>query len=260
MIRALIIEDTPLARRGIRMFLQQERDVEVVGEAVDGPDAVAKIRTLRPDLLFLDIHMPGFGGFEVLEQVKDLRIGAVIFITAHSNHALEAFRNDAVSYLLKPIEPKRFSAAVARARQLLRPDRGAAAGDAGERSDPDVDEVEGVVAAQLGTDRTLSRILIRQDERYLLLKIEEIRWVEAAAEYSRLHTTRGDWLVRIPISDLAGRLPASQFARIHRSTIVNLDQIREIHPRSHGDCDVVLQDSTELRLTRSYRSNIFRDL
>ena len=260
MIRALIIEDAPLARRGIRMFLQQERDVEVVGEAIDGPDAVAKIRSLRPDLLFLDIHMPGFGGFEVLERVKNQRIGAVIFITAHSEYALEAFRSDAVGYLLKPIEPKRLAAAVSRARRLLRPHNEASALDTREGADPDLTESEGAVAAQLGADRTLSRILIRQDERYLLLKVEEIRWVEAAAEYSRLRTTRGDWLVRIPISDLAGRLPASHFARIHRSTIVNLDQIREIHPRSHGDYDVILHDSTELRLTRSYRSNIFRDI
>lgn len=252
MIRALLIEDTPMARRGIRMFLQNEPDVEVVGEAVDGPDAVAKIRSLRPDLLFLDIQMPGFDGFEVLERVKDLRVGAVIFITAHSDYALQAFHSDAVGYLLKPIEPKRFAAAVERARRLLKPPDQHSGGEA--------EESEGVVAGQLGTDRNLTRILIRHDERYLLLKVGEIQWVEAAGEYSKLKTSRGDWLVRVPISELTNRLPAGQFARIHRSTIVNLDQIREIHPRSHGDYDVVLQDGTELRLTRSYRANIFSEL
>jgi two-component system LytT family response regulator len=258
MMRAVIIDDAPLTRQGIRMYLKNETDVEIVGEAADGPDAVSKILSLRPDLIFLDIQMPGFGGFDVLDRTRGANIGAVIFITAHSDYALQAFANDAVSYLLKPIEPKRFAMAVDRARRYLQPrDRAPGEGAAVGESIIDQGVTEGVAGAQLDAGRSLARILIRHADRFLLVKAEEIRWISAAAEYATLHTERGDWLVRMSISDLASRLSSKQFARIHRSTIVNLDQIREIQPRSHGDYDVILHDNTELRLTRSYRASIF---
>jgi two-component system, LytTR family, response regulator len=249
MIRALIVDDSPLARKGIRLFLEDEADIEVVGEAGDGPDAVAQIAAHLPDLVFMDIQMPGFDAFEVLERsrLKDLR--AVIFITAHADYALRAFDSDAVGYLLKPIDPARFRATVQRARLMLRQPDAAETG-AGKT-------LQVALSAQLDLGRRLSRVLVRHGGRFLLIKTEEIDWIEASGEYASLHTGRGTWLLRIPLSELAGRLDENQFARIHRCTIVNLDRVREIQPRSHGDCDVIMHDGNQLRLSRNYRESVF---
>jgi two-component system LytT family response regulator len=258
-IRALIVEDSPLARQGIRLYLREEQDVVVVGEAADGPEAVANILALRPDLVFLDVNMPGFGGFDVLKRTREANLRAVIFVTAHADYALEAFNNDAVSYLLKPINPQRFAQAVQRARLLLR-DTGGASGEAAAQArdvEAPSERSGGIVGAQLDASRHLTRLLVRHAERFLLLRTDEIHWISSANEYATLHTTRGDWLLRMPITELAARLDPGQFARIHRGTIVNLDRVREIQPRSHGDYDVVLEDGTELRLSRSYRAGIF---
>ncbi len=258
MIRALIVEDVPLVRKGIRLFLQNEKDIEVVGEACDGPEAVARIAELQPDLVFLDVQMPGFDGFEVLARLSEHPPRAVIFITAHADYALRAFENNAVSYLLKPIDPARFAAVVDRARLLLRPtdlDPQLTAAAVQDRSAGTV--VEGVLSAQMDADRRLTRLLVKQADRFVLVKAEEIDWICATGEYASLHTARGSWLVRMSLSELAERLDENQFARIHRCTIVNLDRIREIQPRSHGDCDVVLSGGNVLRLSRSYRDSVF---
>lgn len=258
MIRALIVEDVPLVRKGIRLFLQNEKDVEVVGEAGDGPAAVAQIAELKPDLVFLDVQMPGFDGFEVLARSSEQPPRAVIFITAHADYALRAFENNAVSYLLKPIDPARFAEVVDRARLLLRsaePDVQLTDPTSEKRSAGS--EVEGVVSAQLDGDRRLTRLLVKHTDRFLLIKTEEINWISATGEYANLHTSRGSWLLRMSLSELAERLDEKQFARIHRCTIVNLDRISEIQPRSHGDCDVFLQDGNVLRLSRNYRESVF---
>lgn len=260
MIRALIVEDVPLVRQGIRLFLQDDEDIQVVGEASHGPEAVTRIAELRPDLVFLDVQMPGFDGFEVLARSSQHSPRAVIFITAHADYALRAFENNAVSYLLKPIDPLRFAEVVGRAKLLLRPAEAQAdaslAASAPERelaSRP----AEGVVSAQVDDDRRLTRLLIKQAERFLLVKVADIDWISATGEYATLHTRAGSWLLRTSLSDLAERLDRNQFTRIHRCTIVNLDRIREIQPRSHGDCDVLLEDGHVLRLSRNYRDSVF---
>jgi two-component system, LytTR family, response regulator len=258
MIRALIVEDVPLVRRGIRLFLQNEKDIEVVGEAGDGPEAVARIAELRPDLVFLDVQMPGFDGFEVLARSTEHYPRAVIFITAHADYALRAFENNAVSYLLKPIDPARFAEVLGRARLLLRPtgadtEPGDEAALRRHSSNPD----GGVLSAQMDADRRLTRLLVKQADRFVLIKTEEIDWISATGEYASLHTGRGSWLLRMSLAELAERLDEDQFARIHRCTIVNLDRIREIQPRSHGDCDVVLEGGNVLRLSRNYRDAVF---
>jgi two-component system LytT family response regulator len=257
MIRALIVEDAPLVRKGIRHFLREDKDIEVVGEACDGPDAVAQIDALHPDLVFLDIQMPGFDGFEVLSRSKDVNIPAVIFITAHSDYAMRAFDSSAISYLLKPIDPVRFSESVHRSRLLLSALKTAAAAGRND-ADPPSDKIQGgVVSARLDSRRRLSRLLIRHADRFLLIKVEEIDWISATGEYASLHTQRGSWLLRMSLSELSERLDPNQFARIHRAAIVNLDRIQEIQPRSHGDCDVILIDGSQLRLSRNYRESLF---
>lgn len=258
MIRALIVEDAALVRKGLRLFLQQEDDIEIVGEACDGPEAVDQIHAHRPDLVLLDVQMPGFDGFEVLARTRSVPVGAVIFVTAHSDYALHAFENNAVSYLLKPIDPVRFRDAVGRARILIgqpRTDDDAEPEDAGPSPPGPVHDVS--IPAAPRSDRRLSRLFVKERDRFILVRTREIDWIAATGEYTTLHTRIGTWVVRMPLSALAARLDEDQFARIHRCAIVNLDRIREILPRSHGDCDVLLQDGRQLRLSRSYRERLF---
>lgn len=258
MIRALIVEDVPLVRKGVRILLQTEKDIDVVGEACDGPDAVAQIEALRPDLVFLDVQMPGFDGFEVLERSQQGYPRAVVFITAHAEYAMRAFDNNAVSYLLKPVDPGRFAEVVDRARLLLRDHSNRSSSPARGFDGPvGGHPEEGVVSAQMDVDRRLTRLLVKRADRFLLVKTHEIDWISATGEYATLHTKKGSWLLRMSLAELAARLDENQFTRIHRCTIVNLDRILEIQPRSHGDCDVVLEGGKVLRLSRSYRDFVF---
>ena len=244
MIRSVIVDDAPIVRKGIRLLLQEEHDIEIVGEAGDGPEAVTRITALRPDLLFLDIQMPGCDGFEVLERTSSSHLCAVIFITAHADHALRAFDANALSYLLKPINPARLREVLKRARLLLGDER----------------ELE-ATHARLGrllpqSDSTVSRLVVKDGDRFLLVKTEEIDWVASTGEYASLRTGKKSFLLRMALSELEEKLDARHFTRIHRSTIVNLDRVSEIRSRSHGDCDVLLHDGTVLRLSRSYRDNL----
>lgn len=253
MIRALVVDDAPLVRKGIRLYLQEEQDIEVIGEASDGPDAVAQISAHRPDLVFLDIQMPGFDGFEVIKRSRDAHIPAVVFITAHADYAMRAFDSNALSYLLKPINPARFREVVHRVRLLLRNDGEAQStrprAGAAEAS-------EAMVPVGFDANKPLSRLLVKHGDGFLFLKTEEIDWIASTGEYASLHARKASFLIRTSLSDLMEKLDERQFARIHRCTIVNMDSVSEIHPRSHGDCDVLLQDGTVLRLSRSYRDNL----
>lgn len=260
MIRTLIVEDAPIVRTGIRLLLEAERDIEIVGEAGDGPEAVTQLNALRPDLVFLDIQMPGFDGFEVLQRTGGLHSSAVIFITAHAEYALRAFDANALSYLLKPINPARFREVVQRARTLLVDERALVA----ERRRLNDLLPQSTPLATPSEDRQRSepqvaRLLVKDGERFVLIKTEEIDWIASTGEYASLRVGRTAYLIRMPLSELAEKLDARQFARIHRSSIVNLDRIREIRPRSHGDCDVLLQDGTVLRLSRSYREALLAE-
>jgi two-component system, LytTR family, response regulator len=258
MIRALIVEDAPRLRSGIRLYLQKEQDVEVVGEAGDGPDAVERINALRPDMVFLDVQLPGFDGFEVLSRANiDSRRCAIVFITAYADYALRAFDCNAVSYLLKPFDGRRFAEVVDRARLFLRSSEEDAA--SATESNGVVQEVpaDGLLGAQLNGHQRLTRILVRHADRFLLIKVDEIDWIAATGEYATVHTARGSWLLRTSLTELTLRLDEHQFARIHRGTIVNLDRVAEIQPRGHGDCDVMLQGGRLLRMSRGYRDNVF---
>lgn len=260
MIRALIVEDSPLVRQGIRLFLGSEPDIEVVGEAVDGPDAVAQIGAHRPALVFMDIQMPGFDGFEVLSRCQEANLRAVIFITAHADYALRAFDNNAVSYLLKPIEPARFREAVERARLLLRGPDQVRPEDRGPATAMAPAGQEAALSAQLDANKHLARVLVKHGERFLVIKTAEIDWITATGEYATLHTKKGNWLLRMSLSELAERLDESRFARIHRCTIVNLERVIELQPRTHGDCEVILDNGSALRLSRNYRDGVFPKL
>lgn len=249
MIRTLIVDDEPLAREGLRVRLSLERDIELVGEAGDGPTAVSLIKRQLPDLVLLDVQMPGMGGFDVLAQIPQDQMPAVIFVTAHDRYALKAFDVYAVDYLLKPLDGTRLRRAVDRVR------KGLARG-----SVPGQDEVTSLLASR---DRQVPaagqfarRWAVREDDRFVLLRVEEVDWIEAAANYVRFHARGRAYTLRLTMAVLEQSLDPRRFARIHRSTIVNLDRVREIKPEWHGDYDVVLTTGETLRLGRRYREGL----
>lgn len=259
LIRTLIVDDEPLAREGLRVRLTRERDVEIVGEAIDGVAAVEAILALTPDLVFLDVQMPGLGGFDVIERVSDTYLPIVIFVTAYDRYALKAFDVYALDYLLKPLADDRFTLALSRARRAC-----------GLDADRDVDRrIAGLLAMRsegaagpagaagaVAAKPYLTRLPVKSRDRYLLLRIDEVVWIEAAQNYVQIHARRGTFLVRGTMAELEAQLDPARFARIHRSTLVNLDRVREIRPGWHGDFDVVLDDETTLKLSRHYRDRV----
>jgi two-component system, LytTR family, response regulator len=261
MIRTLIVDDEPLARDGLRVRLSREEDVEIVGEAIDGVAAIDAILALTPDLVFLDVQMPGCGGFDVLERVSETHLPIVVFVTAYDQYALKAFDVHALDYLLKPFSDTRFAEALSRVRRAW-----------ASETDRDADErIAALLAARQGMQNAnanaagaasapakayLTRLPVKDRDRYLLLRIEEITWIEAAQNYVQIHARRGTFLVRSTMGDLEAQLDPSRFARIHRSTLVNLDRVREIRPGWHGDFDVLLEDDTILKLSRHYRDRV----
>jgi two-component system LytT family response regulator len=245
-IRALIVDDEPLARERIRTLLEGEPEIELIGECADGLRAVTSIRTEKPDLVFLDVQMPELGGFEVIEALKDERLPAVIFVTAHDKYALRAFDVHALDYLLKPFDRERFHKAVARARDALERER---------RGEIDKRLLE-LLKDVRPESKALERLVIKSAGRVFFLKTDEIDWIEAAANYVRLHVGRDSHLLRETMNALEARLDSEKFLRIHRSTIVNIERIKELHPLFRGEHLVILHDGTRLTLGRNYRDRL----
>ncbi len=245
-IRALIADDEPLAREGVRLHLESLKDVEVVGEARDGTEAVELIVALRPDLVFLDVQMPGLDGFGVLDAVGVEMMPAVIFITAYDQFALKAFDTHAVDYLLKPFDAERLHRAVDHARLQIR----------GKRRDDVEDRLVSLLGELRGRGQFLERIVVRSGGRILILRIEDVDWLEAASNYVRIHAGGREYLLRETMTHLETRLDPSRFVRIHRSTIVRLDRIKELEPLFQGDYVLILQDGTRLTSSRGYRDRL----
>ena len=242
-IQALIVDDERLARKRIRSLLKNERDVEVVGECADGAEALAAIRKQSPDLVFLDVQMPEMDGFQVLQEVGADRMPAVVFVTAYDKYALRAFEVHALDYLLKPFDEDRFGEALRRAKEQV------LGGSNGELHDRLIALIEHLRSGE----RYVDRLLVKASGRVLFLKTEDIDWIEAAGNYVRLHVGRESHLLRETMNTIETRLDPAHFLRIHRSTIVNLDRIKEMQPWFSGEYVVLLKDGTELRLSRGYR-------
>jgi two-component system LytT family response regulator len=259
MIRAFIVDDAPLAREGIRVRLQDHEDMEIVGEAGDGPAAVEAIRHLLPHLLFLDVQMPGYNGFEVLKRIGSACLPLVIFTTAYETYAVKAFDAHAVDYLLKPIDGTRFQEAIRRARAALSCDSDL---ERAHHRMADLlqshDQQSGVLrdGSAQNDRRFLTRFAVRDGDRFILLKTEDVNWIKSAGDYVELQARERSSLVRMTMSELEQKLDPRQFVRIHRSAIINLDSVDEIRPQDHGDYKVVLRDTTVLRLSRSYRERL----
>ena len=251
MIRTLIIDDEPLARRNLRLLLEKDPQIEILEECRNGREAVKAINTLSPDLIFLDIQMPEMDGFDVLARVGPEHIQAIIFVTAFDQYALKAFDVHALDYLLKPFDDERFAHALERAKSQIEAreiDR------LSKRLLALLEEREGERHAS--KQDYLTRLMIKISGRVVLLKVDEIDFIEADGNYAKLHVGRKAHLLRERMHDLETRLDPAKFVRIHRSVIVNLDRIKEMHPHFNGDYVVVLEDGRQLKLSRSRREDL----
>ncbi len=254
LLRAVIADDEPAARRGVRLLLERDGGVEIAGEAANGPDAVALIREARPDMLFLDVQMPGADGFEVLAQLPAAALPAVVFVTAYDEHALRAFEVNAVDYLLKPYDDARFAAALQRAKTQARRRQ---ADQVGSRITQLLDFLQrGGGQTEPGLEKSGERILLKSSGEIFFLKAEEIDWIEAEGDYMKFHVAGRAHLMRETMARLEARLDPKRFIRIHRSTIVNIDRLRKLSPLFAGDYAVVLHDGTKLKLSRGYHERI----
>lgn len=249
-IRALIVDDEPLARAMIRRMLSDHADVEIAGECENGSQAIVAIRQSAPDLVFLDVQMPGADGFAVIEALAAEQLPIIIFVTAYDQYAVRAFQVRALDYLLKPFDRERFEQALERARAHIRSER---------RDDLNARLLD-LLADARARAGYLERLIIKAEGRIFFLKTEEIEWIEAEGNYVCLHVKQQKHLFREAISNLEKQLDPRQFQRIQRSAIVNLDFIRELHPWSRGDYKVILRDGTELKLSHRYKSNLDRHL
>jgi two-component system, LytTR family, response regulator len=238
-LRALIVDDEPLARRGVAIRLAQF-DVEIVGECGDGNDAIEKILQLSPDVVFLDAQMPGMDGFEVLRNLPQGSLPAIIFITAYEQHAVRAFEFHALDYLLKPIDDERFAAAVGRVAKLLDSDSKARAAER--------------IVQMLGmeTQHYLSRFNVRTGSRIHVVPTEDTEWIGAAGDYAELHARGRTHLLRETLANLEQQLDPSKFMRIHRSRIVRLDCIIELKSIDNREYVVRLSDGSTHRSSRTY--------
>jgi two-component system, LytTR family, response regulator len=257
-IRTLIIDDEPLGRSGVRVRLRDEPDIEVIGECANGRLAVEAINRLAPDLLFLDVQMPGMNGFEVLAATADVPLPAVIFVTAYDQYALRAFEVYALDYLLKPIDDERFKIALQRARSHLRQRDESALGKrfAALLADFNIDPANRQPVAGL-SEPPASRFVIKSGGRIFFVNAEEIDWVEAVGDYVRLHVGRQSHLLRETMAAMEARL-GDRFLRIHRSTIVNSERIKELHPYFNGEYVILLNDGVHLKSSRGYRDRLRR--
>ena len=247
-LRVLIVDDEPIARQHLRVYLEREPDLEILAECSGGHEAIQAIRQRRPDLVFLDVQMPDLDGFDVLARLRPEEMPAVIFVTAHDEYAVRAFRVEALDYLLKPFDDERFGETLARARRRIE--------SAG--LEHLADRLGSLVRQTSGRPRPLERLAIKKGPASFVVKAGAIDWIESEANYVRLHCGRESHLVRRSLTSLEEALDPSQFARIHRTAIVNADRIRRLVPWSHGDMRITLVDGTELNLSRRYRDRLER--
>jgi two-component system LytT family response regulator len=250
-IRALIVDDEPLARLKLRDFSEEEDDVDIVGEASGGEEAVRAIKKKKPDLIFLDVQMPDLDGFGVIDTVgRDLQ-ACVIFVTAYDQHALRAFEVHALDYLLKPFDQERFRKALNRARHILSLSR---------RAEDHRVRLHGLVKEIKKEISSVRRFSVQSKRKIVLVKADEVEWIEASGNYAVLHTRDGEHLLRESLQSLENKLDPEQYFRANRSAIINLEYIKEIQPYFHGEFVVILKNDQRIVVTRTHRANLVKML
>jgi two-component system LytT family response regulator len=252
-IRTLIVDDEPLARRTLRDLLQADPDIEIIGECSSGLAAIDFINKQAPDLLFLDIQMPGMSGFEVLAKIEHGRIPVIVFVTAFDQYALKAFDVHALDYLLKPFTDQRFRETLHQAKTHI------------ELRDMNrlsqsllalIKDQAGMIAGTQKPKSYLSRFMIRSGSRVRFINAADVDWIAADNYYIKLHVGGKSHLLRVSMNELEEKLDPKKFLRIHRSTIINFDRVKELHQNPNGEYIVVLKTGTELKLSRSRRERL----
>lgn len=248
-IRTVIADDEAPGRRVLRSLLGADPEIEIVAECASGPDALAVLRSERPELVFLDVQMPGATGFDVLEALRGEASPRVVFATAHGQHALRAFDVAAVDYLLKPFDDERFARALERAKEAVRERQALILAQR-------LGALVGHAEPPAGSERLLERIAVRERGSVQLVAVNEIDWIGAQDYYAELHVGAQGYLVREPLRSLERRLDPRCFTRIHRAAIVNVSRVRTLEPATHGEWTVVLRDGCRLRLSRRHRASL----
>ena len=242
----LIVDDEPLAREGLRMWLAADKDVSCIQEAKDGREAVTAIRNARPDLVFLDVQMPEMDGFSVVHEIGADRMPAVVFVTAHDQHAIQAFEMNAIDYLLKPVTEERFTQALTRAKTRLQ----------SRPSDDANRQIIGLLETIVSPRRHMKRLAVRSAGKTVFVDVDEIDWIDAAENYVQLHCGRTVHLLHVPMNTLEKSLDPHTFLRIHRSTIVNVGRIKDLQPAVHGEYVLTLRSGVRLQSGRTYQEKL----
>lgn len=250
-IRALIVDDEVLARRGIRNMLKHSPDVQVIGEATNGRDAVEAIKEKRPDVVFLDVQMPLLDGFAVIERLPEQFLpGAIIFVTAFDEHAIRAFEINALDYLLKPVDPERFQKTLGRVRSQLNNSH------AKDRNERLLTLLQSLKHERNGQREYLHRIPLKQNGTISFLDVKSIEWISAQGNYVELHTAGRHHLMRETMDGIESKLDPAKFVRLRRSIIAHIDQIKSLHPLAKAQFDVVLRNGKHFQSSRRYRRNL----
>jgi two-component system LytT family response regulator len=262
-IRTVLVDDETLATQGLQLRLQAHDDVEVVATAANGREAIRQIKTNKPDLVFLDIQMPGFDGFSVIQGLMDVEPPLFVFVTAYGDHALRAFDAQAVDYLMKPVDEDRLAATMDRVRQRLAEKR--SAGEAErlkealvEHAPEAAEELAGSGPESPAPDRFEKMINIKDQGQIFRVDVDTIERIDAAGDYMCIQTGENTLILRETMKDLEKRLDPRRFQRVHRSTIVNLDLVRQVKPHTNGECFLVLDSGAQVKVSRSYRDVVAR--
>jgi two-component system LytT family response regulator len=247
-IKALIADDEPLARKFIRRMLKDDHEIQVVAECDDGRSALAMIEKHHPDVVFLDVQMPEMDGFAVLQAIANERLPEIVFTTAYEQYAIRAFELHALDYLLKPFDQARFRDALRHVKDQL----------ASRHNDSSERQIRALLENIKVRPEYLERLIIKADGRISFLNVRDIDWIEADDKYVHLHTSKVARMIRQTLSAMESQLDPRKFLRVHRSAIVNVDRIRELHPTFNGEHSIILEDGTRLALSRNYKDKLFR--
>ncbi|WP_158789991.1 LytTR family DNA-binding domain-containing protein [Granulicella sp. L60] len=249
-LRTLIVDDEPLARERLKFLLSPQKDIEIVGECGDGEEAVTYLKAQPVDLVFLDVQMPMMDGFEVAEKAGLQQLPAIIFITAYQQYAVRAFDIHAIDYLTKPVEPERLLVALERVRQKI------ASNAALLTQAQFMDILNALRVSTKESKLYLSRLLVRDGAKDVLIAVKKIEWLESADYYCRIHSNGRTYMLRETLSDLSDKLDPTQFIRVHRSAVVNLDYVREIYREGRVDSSIVLANGQRVRVSRTGREKL----
>lgn len=261
-IKTILVDDEKLAIQGLQIRLEKFEDIEIIDTCSNGREAIRKIKTLKPDLVFLDIQMPGFDGFSVVQGIMEIEPPLFIFVTAYADHAVRAFEAEAIDYLVKPVEPDRLADALERVRNRLTEKRGAeeieklknVLSEVAPGAMADLEAAEEPAAAS----RYEKLINVKDRGQIFRVDVDTIERIDAAGDYMCIYTADNSLILRETMKDLEKRLDPRNFQRVHRSTIVNLGQVREVKPHTNGECFLVLGSGAQVKVSRSYRDVVAR--